>query len=242
MIAILKKEIHSFFSSPIGYLVIAVYLLINGLFLWVFNGNFNILHAGFADLTSYFFLAPWIFMFLISAITMKSFSEEINNGTIELLKTKPITHFQIVLGKYLGALLLVILAILPTLTYVYSIYELGEAKGNLDMATVFGSFFGLLFLVSAYTSIGVFASSLSKNQIMAFLIALFLCFIFYFGFEALATYNLMGSLDHTFQKLGFAYHYQAISKGVIDTRDIIYFVSITFLFLALSKINIANEK
>ena len=132
MKSILKKELNSFFSSPIGYLVISVYLVFNGLFLWVFEGDFNILHAGFADLNSYFFLAPWIFIFLIPAITMRSFSDEINTGTIEILKTKPITTWQLILGKYLGALILVILAIIPTLIYVYSIYQLGNQIGNLN--------------------------------------------------------------------------------------------------------------
>lgn len=238
MIPILKKEILSFFSSVTGYLVISIYLIINGLFLWVFKNNFNILHTGFADLNNYFFLAPWILMFLIPAITMKSIAEERNNGTIEILKTKPITIWQIVLGKYFGALLLVILAIIPTFIYAYSVYKLAEPVGNLDLSTTFGSFFGLLFLVSAYTSIGIFASAITKNQIVAFLTALLLCFIFYFGFDALANYNTIGSL----QQISFAQHYQAISKGVIDTRDIIYFISVTFLFLAISKISIENEK
>ena len=149
MKAILKKELNSFFSTPIGYLVVAVYLLFNGLFLWVFEGDFNILQAGFADLNSYFFLAPWIFIFLIPAITMRSFSDEINTGTIEILTTKPITNWQIIIGKYLGALLLVLLAIFPTLIYVYSIYQLGNPIGNIEFGTTFGSFIGLFFLASA---------------------------------------------------------------------------------------------
>lgn len=242
MTSIFKKEISSFFSSIMGYLVIAIYLIINGLFLWVFQNNFNILHTGFADLNNYFFLAPWVLMFLIPAITMKSIAEEVNSGTIEILKTKPITIWQIVLGKYFGALLLVILAIVPTFIYAYSVYKLGEPAGNLDLSSTIGSFFGLLFLVSAYTSIGIFASSITKNQIVAFLTALFLCFIFYFGLEALTNYNIIGNLDYYLQQISFAQHYQAISKGVIDTRDVIYFISVTFLFLAVSKISIENEK
>jgi len=163
MKSIFKKELNSFFSSPIGYLVIAVYLVFNGLFLWVFEGDFNILHAGFADLNSYFFLAPWIFLFLIPAITMRSFSDEINTGTIEILKTKPITTWQLVIGKYLGALTLVILAIIPTLIYVYSIYQLGNPKGNINFGVAIGSFIGLLFLASSYTAIGIFSSTISKK-------------------------------------------------------------------------------
>ncbi|REE79745.1 ABC-2 type transport system permease protein [Lutibacter oceani] len=242
MIPILKKELTSFFASPIGYLVIAVYLLINGLFLWIFEGDFNILHAGFADLNSYFFLAPWIFIFLIPAITMRSFSDEYNNGTIEILKTKPITNWQLILGKYVGSFVLVILAIIPTLIYVYSIYQLGNPVGNINFGTTFGSFLGLLFLASAYTSIGIFSSTLSKNQIVSFIIGVIISFFLFYGFEALATYNMFGSSDYFIQKIGMADHFNSISKGVIDTRDLIYFISITFLFIYLTKIRIQNEQ
>jgi ABC-2 type transport system permease protein len=242
MIPILKKELNSFFASPIGYLVIMVYLLLNGLFLWVFEGGFNILHAGFADLNSYFFLAPWIFIFLIPAITMRSFSDEYNNGTIEILKTKPITDWQLILGKYFGALALVILAIIPTLIYVYSIYQLGNPVGNINFGTTFGSFLGLLFLAGAYTSIGIFASTLSKNQIVSFIIGVVISFFLFYGFEALATYNMFGSSDYFIQKIGMTDHFNSISKGVIDTRDLIYFISITLLFILLTKIRIQNEK
>lgn len=242
MIAILKKEISSFFASPIGYLVIGVYLLVNGLFLWVFEGDFNILHAGFADLNSYFFLAPWIFIFLIPAITMRSFSDEINTGTIELLKTKPITNWQIILGKYFGALLLVILTIIPTFMYAFSVYKLGNPVGNLAIGTTAGSFLGLLFLASSYTAIGIFASILSKNQIVSFLIAVFITFFLFYGFEALATYNLFGTYDYFIQNLGMSAHFNSIGKGVIDTRDLIYFFSITALFLFLTKQQIKNAQ
>ena len=242
MLPILKKELNSFFASPIGYLVIMVYLLLNGLFLWVFEGGFNILHAGFADLNSYFFLAPWIFIFLIPAITMRSFSDEYNNGTIEILKTKPITDWQLILGKYFGALALVILAIIPTLIYVYSIYQLGNPVGNINFGTTFGSFLGLLFLAGAYTSIGIFASTLSKNQIVSFIIGVVISFFLFYGFEALATYNMFGSSDYFIQKIGMTDHFNSISKGVIDTRDLIYFISITLLFILLTKIRIQNEK
>lgn len=241
MISIFKKELNSFFSSPIGYLVISVYFIINGLLLWVFDGDFNILQAGFADLNSYFFLAPWIFIFLIPAITMRSFSDEINSGTIEILKTNPLTDWDIILGKYFGSLALVILSILPTLIYAYSIYQLGNPVGNLAIGTTIGSFIGLIFLVSAYTSIGIFASSLSKNQLISFVIGFFICFVFYYGFEGLASYNLFGSLDYTIQKIGMSEHFTSIGKGVIDTRDLIYFFSISFFFLYLTKIKIQNE-
>lgn len=241
MKSILRKELNSFFSSPIGYLVIAVYLLVNGLFLWVFEGDFNILHAGFADLNSYFFLAPWIFIFLIPAITMRSFSDEINTGTIEILKTKPITNWQLILGKYLGSLILVIAAIIPTLIYVFSIYELGNPIGNISFGTTLGSFIGLLFLASAYTAIGIFSSTLSKNQIVSFIIAVAISFFLYYGFEGLASYQLVGNLDYTVQQFGMSEHFSSISKGVIDTRDLIYFASVTFFFLFLTNFRIQHE-
>ncbi|HSQ45569.1 MAG TPA: gliding motility-associated ABC transporter permease subunit GldF [Lutibacter sp.] len=242
MKSILIKELNSFFSSPIGYLVIAVYLVINGLFLWVFKGEFNILHAGFADLNSYFFLAPWIFIFLIPAITMRSFSEEINTGTIEIIKTKPITNWEIILGKYFGALILVILAIIPTLIYVYSIFQLGNPFGNIEFGTTFGSFIGLLFLASAYTAIGIFSSTISKNQIVSFIIAVFISFFLFYGFEALANYNLFGNLDYAIQNFGMSEHFNSISKGVIDTRDLIYFLSVTCIFLVFTHFRIQHEK
>ena len=174
MTAILKKEFNSFFSSPIAYLVIGVFLLINGLFLWVFKDDFNILNAGFADLNPFFFLAPWVFLFLIPAITMKSFADEFNSGTIELLKTKPISDWQIVLGKFTAALFLVIVALIPTLTYVYTVYSLGNPTGNIDFGSTIGSYLGLLFLASTYTAIGLFTSTLSKNQIVAFILGVFI--------------------------------------------------------------------
>ncbi|MFA5296775.1 MAG: gliding motility-associated ABC transporter permease subunit GldF [Lutibacter sp.] len=242
MKSILIKELNSFFSSPIGYLVIAVYLVVNGLFLWVFNGEFNILHAGFADLNSYFFLAPWIFIFLVPAITMRSFSEEINTGTLEILKTKPMTNWEIILGKYFGALLLVVLAIIPTLIYVYSIFQLGNPVGNIEFGTTFGSFIGLLFLAGTYTSIGIFSSTISKNQIVSFIISVFISFFLFYGFEAISTLGFLGNLDYAFQNLGMSAHFNSISKGVIDTRDLIYFLSVTFIFLVLTNFSLQNEK
>jgi len=242
MNSIIRKELNSFFSSPIAYLVIAVYLLINGLFLWFFEGDFNILHAGFADLNSYFFLAPWIFLFLISAITMRSFSDELNSGTIEILKTKPLKNWQLIGGKYIGALLLVVFAILPTLIYAYSIYQLGNPVGNLKFGTTFGSFIGLLFLACSYTAIGVFASTISKNQIVSFISSVSISFLLFYGFEAIASSHLFGNLDVTIQNIGMNEHYKSISKGVIDTRDLIYFASITFFFLALTNFSLQNEK
>ncbi|WP_242095021.1 gliding motility-associated ABC transporter permease subunit GldF [Aestuariivivens sediminicola] len=231
MFAILKKEINSFFGSPIGYLAIAIFLVINGLFLWLFKGDFNILDYGFADLSAFFLLAPWILIFLIPAVTMRSFSDEKKQGTLELILTKPISPLNIVLGKYFGAFVLIGIALLPTLLYVYSIYELGNPKGNLDIGSTLGSYFGLLFVVSSYTAIGIFSSSLTNNQIVAFITAVFLCFIFYIGFEGIADFMSINGIE----QLGMSYHFKSMSRGVIDTRDIIYFISVSAFFIVLTK-------
>jgi len=186
MFAILKKEFNSFFASPIAYLVIGVFLLINGLFLWIFKDDFNILNAGFADLNSFFFLAPWVFLFLIPAITMKSFADEFSNGTIELLKTKPISDWKIVFGKFWASLFLVFVALLPTLTYAYTIYQLANPIGDIDFGSIIGSYIGLLFLAATYTSIGLFTSTLSKNQIVAFILGVMITFFLFYGFDAIS--------------------------------------------------------
>jgi len=238
LVAILKKEFNSFFSSPIAYLVIGVFLLINGLFLWVFKGDFNILNAGFADLNSFFFLAPWVFLFLIPAITMKSFADEFSNGTIELLKTKPISDWQIVLGKFFASLLLVIVALVPTLTYIYTIYQLGNPTGNIDFGSTIGSYLGLLFLAATYTAIGLFTSTLSKNQIVAFILGVFITFFLFYGFDVIS--DSIGN-DLTLKKIGLNEHFKSISRGVIDTRDIVYFISVTLFFLFITKTRLDNE-
>lgn len=239
MFAILKKEIHTFFASPIGYMVVAVFLLLNALFLWVFKGEFNILDNGYADLSSFFLLAPWILVFLVPAVTMRSFSDEKKQGTLELLLTKPISHLQIVLGKYTGALALVLLAILPSILFVYTIYSLGNPVGNFDAGSLVGAYIGLVFLTIAYTAIGIFASSVSDNQIVAFIIGVFICFFFYFGFDGIANYNVFGSVINL-EAFGMASHYKSMGRGVVDTRDIIYFMSIATFFIAITKLNIKH--
>ncbi|MGB1309049.1 MAG: gliding motility-associated ABC transporter substrate-binding protein GldG [Oceanihabitans sp.] len=237
MFAILKKEINTFFASSIGYLVIAIFLLLNGLFLWVFKGEFNILDNGFADLSSFFLLAPWILIFLIPAVTMRSFADEKKQGTLELLLTKPISTLKITLGKYLGAFILIIIALLPTLLYVYTVHQLGNPIGNLDVGSILGSYFGLLFLVSAYTAIGVFASSITQNQIVAFIISVFSCFFFYIGFEGLADFASSSFLE----QLGMNYHYKSMQRGVIDTRDVFYFLSVSIVFILLTVFSINTK-
>ena len=237
MLAILRKEINSFFASPIGYLVIAIFLVVNGLFLWVFKGDYNILDYGFTDLSSFFFLAPWILLFLIPAVTMRSFSEEKKQGTLELLLTKPISRYRIVLGKFWGALLLVLIALLPTLLYSIAINTLAEGN-SLDAGSTLGAYIGLLFLAASYTAIGVFASALTSNQIVAFLLAVALCLLFYIGFQGIA--DTTGFFFFEFLSLGS--HYSSMGLGVLDTRDIIYFVGLTGLFLWCTSLLISLRK
>jgi len=239
MITILKKEFNSFFASPIAYLVIGVFLLNNGLFLFIFNDDFNILNAGFADITTFFYLAPWVFLFLIPAVTMKSFADEFNKGTIELLKTKPISNWQIVLGKFWASLLLVCIVIIPTFFYVYTVYQLGNPVGNIDFGSTIGSYIGLLFLAATYTAVGLFTSTLSKNQIVAFILGVFITFMLFYGFDAIA--NSFGNLGFAIQQFGINEHFKSISRGVIDTRDILYFLSVTFFFLFITKMRLDNE-
>jgi ABC-2 type transport system permease protein len=240
MKALLLREIKSFFGSPIGYLVIAIFLLLNGLFLWVFEGDFNMLNSGFADMSPFFKLSPWILTFLIPAVTMRSFSDEKKQGTLELLFTKPLSMWEIVNGKFLGAFLLIVLAVLPTLVYVYVLSYFGSPQGNIDMGSIMGSYFGLLFLIAAYTAIGIFTSTLSENQIVAFILAVFLCFIFYFGFDGLAT--LFAENNKLVASFGMDYHFKSMSRGVIDTRDITYFLSVTILFLSVTVYKLKSLK
>ncbi|MCG2431617.1 MULTISPECIES: gliding motility-associated ABC transporter permease subunit GldF [Aequorivita] len=235
MIPIIKREINSFFSSTIGYLVIAIFLVINGLFLWVFSGNFNIPDSGFADLSPFFELAPWVLLFLIPAVCMRAFSDEMKMGTLELLLTKPISLLQIVLGKYFGAVILIFIALIPTILYVFAISELGNPPGNWDVGSTLGSYLGLLFLVFAYTAIGVFSSTLSQNQIVAFIIAVFLCFTLYYGFEGFSTTTF------NISQLGMKAHFDSVARGVLDTRDLIYFLSVTVFFIALTVLKLKKQ-
>jgi len=239
MLAIFKKEFNSFFTSTIAYLTIGIFLLINGLFLWVFDDGFNILNAGFADLTSFFYLAPWILIFLIPAITMKTFADEFRSGTIEILKTRPITNVTLVLGKFFAILTLLIIVLIPTFVYVYSIHELGNPVGNLDYGSISGSYLGLFLLASSFASIGIFTSTLSKNQVVAFLLGICMVFLFYYGFDAVS--SLFGDYSYTIKLFGMNEHYKSISRGVIDSRDVLYFMSIIIFFLFVSKQKLTNE-
>lgn len=238
MISVFRKEIASFFSGPVGYLVSGSFLVLCGVFLWVFKGPFNIFDNGFADLSLFFLLAPWVFLLLIPALSMKTFSEERKLGTLELLLSKPLPLSHLVLGKFLGVLALVLLCILPTLLYVYTVWSLGSAPGNLDMGLVWGSYLGLILLMAAYTAIGLFASSLTENQIVAFLLALVISFVMYFGFENAAALMRDGDSSLLIKTLGLKAHYESISKGVLDSRDAVYFLSISAFFLFLTGLQI----
>ncbi|UII79845.1 gliding motility-associated ABC transporter permease subunit GldF [Flagellimonas sp. CMM7] len=234
MFAIFKREVQSFFTSPIGYMIVGLFLLLNGLFLWVFKGDFNIFDYGFADLGNLFLLAPWIFIFLVPAITMKSFSEERKVGTLELLLIKPISIWKLVLGKFWGAFLLCVIAVLPTIIYVFAISNLGITEGNFDLGVVLGSYFGLLFLIGAYTSIGLFSSTLSDNQIVSFIIGILMCFLLFNGFDAMSSLFSDGETQQFIQEIGARSHFDSIARGIVDTRDLMYFVSLTLFFLYLT--------
>lgn len=240
MKAILFKEINSFFGTPIGYLVIAIFLILNGLFLWVFEGDYNILNSGYADLSPFFILSPWILIFLIPAVTMKSFSDEKKQGTLELLFTKPITILEIVLAKFFAAVILIILSIIPTYIYVLLISSLGLPEGNIDFGSTIGSYFGLLFLVFGYAAIGIFTSAISENQIVAFILSVMICFFFYFGFEAIA--GVFKNFGNEISFFGMQNHFKSMSRGVLDTRDLIYFLSISSLFLMLTIFKLKSDK
>ena len=226
MFALFRREINSFFSSLTGYVVIVVFLVMNGLFLWVFSGEFNILDTGYANLDSMFILAPWVFLFLVPAVTMRLFSDEKRSGTIELLFTRPLTDLQIIAAKYLAGLVLVILSLLPTLIYYISVYNMGNPVGNLDSGGFWGSFLGLFFLAAVYVSIGLFTSTLTDNQIVSFILGVLMSFILFLGFGYLSQLFQSGGIQNFIDGLGISYHYNSMARGVIDTRVVIYFVSV----------------
>lgn len=231
MYTLLKKEIRSFLSSLIGYITIIVFLLVISLSMWVWKSDSNVLDNGYATIEPLFIIAPWVFLFLIPAITMRSFADEKKAGTIELLLTRPLTDLQIILAKYFAGFVLVLFSLLPTLIYYYSIHRLGNPVGNIDTGGMWGSYIGLLFLGAAFVSIGVFASAITDNQVVSFILAVFLSFMIYTGFDFLSSFALFGKIDNIILALGINSHYVSMSRGVIDTRDVIYFVSLIALFI-----------
>jgi ABC-2 type transport system permease protein len=242
MASIFWKEIHSFFSSYIAYLVIIVFLILTGLFMWVFPDS-SIIDYNYAALDPLFSVAPFILLFLIPAITMRSFSEERQRGTIEYLFTKPLTDLDIILGKYFANFALVCIALLPTLIYYYSVFQLGSPIGNLDSGAIFGSYIGLLFLAAAFVAIGIFASTLTDNQIVAFILGSFLCFFVQMALGYIAkTPAFIGNLDRFLNFLSLDSHYNSMSKGAINSSDVIYFLSVIVCFISASYHVIISKK
>ena len=242
MYALFKKEISNFLSSLIGIMVIVVFLLVTGLFLWVFQSDFNLLSYGYANLDGLFILAPWVFLFLVPAVTMRSFAEENRTGTIEMLLTKPLSDWQIIFAKFLAGVTLVLLSLLPTAVYYFSVYRLGLPVGNLDSGGILGSYIGLFLLSASFVAIGLFCSSVTNNQILAFILSVFLCGFIYIGFEFIFSLSLFGPIDLFIQRLGMSAHYGSISRGVVDTRDILYFLSVIALFLSMTKLVLSSRK
>ncbi len=242
MLSIFKKEINSFFSSLIGYIVIGVFLIYLSLMMWVLPDT-SIFEYSYATLDQLFDLSPLIFMFLIPAITMRSFAEEKQSGTIELLVTRPLTDLQIILGKFLACVSLLIFALIPTLIYYITVYNLGSPVGNIDSGATWGSYLGLIMLGAGFVSMGIFASSLTKNQIVAFIIAIFLCFTFYWLFDMVSRAPVfVGKIDDIIQMFGIEYHYRSISRGVVDSRDVVYFLSVIAFFIAATKVSLESRK
>ena len=242
MFAIFKKEIQQFFSSLVGYVAIIVFLGFLGLFIWIYP-DVNILDSGYANLDYFFSISPYILCVLIPAVTMRTFAEEINTGTIELLSTRPVTELEIILGKYFAALLLVLIAIIPTFIYFYTIYHLASPVGNVDIGGVLGSYFGLIFLGAVFVSIGIFCSAITSNQIVAFIVGMFLCGFLYSSFDYIAQFGaFVGKNDYLVESFGLSSHYDAMGKGVVDSRDVIYFLSVISLFILSTRTALSSRR
>ncbi len=242
MYALFSKEVNSFLHSLIGYVVITVFLLIIGLFMWVFPFDYNVLENGYSSLETLFTVAPWVFLFLVPAVTMRSFAEENRSGTIELLLTKPLSELQIVMAKFLSGFVLVLLSLLPTLVYFLSVYLLGLPKGNIDIGGTMGSYIGLLFLASAFAAIGTFCSAATGNQIVSFILAVFLSWFIFNGFDSISSLFPGKGIDLLLMELSINTHYISMSRGVIDSRDVIYFLSLISIFILSTRIVIEKRK
>lgn len=242
MIAILKKELWSYFGNWSAWIIIAAFSLTGTLFLFFFDNDSNIFEIGSASLQSYFVLVPWLLMLIIPAISMKTLAEEQQSGTLNWLFSQPVTTSEIIIGKFLSVWLVGVLCLLPSLVYLYTVYILGVPQGNIDLGATFGSYFGLIILTAAFSAVGILASALSQNQIMAYLLGVFMCFIFYFGIEQLASYKLLGGADYFLSSLGFYQHFLAFTRGLIDTKDVFYFLLIIGICLFLAKILVEKKK
>jgi ABC-2 type transport system permease protein len=235
MWALAKKEFNAFFQSSTGVLILCVYLGMNAAFLWLMSGPFNLLDSGYAQLDGLFMLSPWVFLFLLPAIAMRMLAEERRSGTLEWLLTKPLSEWQIVLGKWLAGMMLVLLALLPTVIYALSLYQLGNPIGNLDFGSTLGSYLGLLFLASTYLSLSLLTSAMTDNPIVAFVLGMLLCLIFYAGFDQLAAFQLFKSQSLLVLNLGISEHYTSISRGVVDSRDVLYFLGLSMVSLGAAR-------
>jgi len=242
MFALLRKEIESFLSSLIAYIVIVVFLLVVSFFLWVIKFGHNIIANGYASIDGLFAIAPMVFLFLIPAITMRMFAEEKKGGTIELLLTQPLSDLQIILAKFFAGMVLVIVALLPTLIYYFSVYQLGMPPGNIDSGAMWGSYIGLLFLGASFVAIGLFSSSVTDNQIVSFILAALISAFFYFGFEFIWPLDVFSNVGLFISSLGIFTHYESISRGVIDSRDIVYFISVIAFFIMLTRFSLLSRK
>lgn len=242
MFTLFLKEIKEFFSSITGYLVVIVFLLVNSMFMWIFRGSFNVFDIGVANIDTLFVISPWVFLFLVPAITMNMFAGELKSGTMELLLTRPLTEFQIVFAKYMAAVVLVLIALIPTFFYLFSINSLADPIGNVDFGAIFGSYIGLFFLAAIYSAIGIFASSFSKNAIISFLFSVLFCYIFFLGFENLAFIGFSGKISDFIISMGINDHYKSMSRGVIDSRDIVYFLSVISIFIFMTKLRLESRK
>ncbi|MDO4880506.1 MAG: gliding motility-associated ABC transporter permease subunit GldF [Capnocytophaga sp.] len=238
MFALFKKELRYFFTSSVGYVVIGIFMLCNSLFLWVLQGKYNILDSGFADLQSFFLLSSWIFVFLIPAITMRTISEEKRSGMLQLLFTRPISQWEIAFGKFFAVLVFCFIILLFSVFYVFMVWKLGTPVGNLDIANTFGSYIALFLLACAFISVGIWASSISQNQIIAFVIATFMNFLLFFGLDEIISIFV----KNTMFSFGFKTHFEDISRGVIDTRNVIYFLCVTTFFICTTVISLKSEK
>lgn len=239
MYSVCKKELRQFFSSLTGYIAIIVFLLVNGLLLFVFDDN--ILDFGYATLDRFFQLAPWILLLLIPAITMRSFADEFRSGTYEILQTRPLTRRQIIGGKYIGSLLVVVIALIPTIVYIISIQRLSSGEG-LDMGATIGSYIGLFFLAAVFTSISICCSSFTSNAVVAFIASLVGCALLYYGFNAISRIPALASgFDYYVEMIGIDFHYRSISRGLIDTRDVVYFLTVTGVFFIITSRNLSRR-
>ncbi|HZM12844.1 MAG TPA: gliding motility-associated ABC transporter permease subunit GldF, partial [Bacteroidales bacterium] len=241
MFTLLRKEISGFFSSLTGYIVMIVFLLANSLIMWVMPGQWNLLDSGYAGLDTLFVLSPWLFLFLVPAVTMRLLAEERRSGTLELLYSRPLGEGAIIYGKFLASVILVLISLLPCIVFVISVWVLGETPGNLDRGGIAGSFIGLILLAAVYSAIGLFASSLTENQVVSFILAAVLSFIVFTGFDSIALLPGLSSVDEYVSRIGINEHYKSISRGVLDIRDVAYFIFVTVLFNEAARISLRRS-